>query len=569
MQQDVLHPLTGTGTGGVPPRRAVVTGGAGFLGSPPVRARCWPTASRWSASTTSSPARPANVAHLLEHPGFRLVRCDVTDYVHVPGPVDLVLHFASPGLARSTTCSCRSRRSRSARIGTLHALGLAKEKGARFVLASTSEVYGDPLVHPQPETYWGNVNPVGPRGVYDEAKRFGEALTTAYRGSARRRHRHRADLQHLRPADAPERRPGHPDLHPPGARRRAAHRGRRRRADPVDLLRRRPGARASWPSPPCDHPGPVNIGNPDELTVLQLAEDVVARDRVGVARSCTSTGRSTTRRCAGPTPPWRRELLGWAPARAVAAGAGAAPSSGSPTSRSTRPERRPADLDLSAPRGGRGARAVSARAPEQVLHGGATHLLDPGPGQPHVDLRAVRVARRGRPSRGCQSTRCSCGSSAGPHCAGRSGRTAAPTACRTPWRGGRRRCRRRAAAPPRHEPASAAQVEPSAPVLRARGPPATAGAQAAPRRAPPVTTTRWPRVGERAGDGRPALGRPAPRAPTPPGVDARTTPPGPAGDRQAQVQPAGPPVAGPARGATQPAPAVDLVLVRSPGRPVD
>ena len=113
---------------------------------------------------------------------FRLVRTDVTDYLHVAGDVDLVLHFASPA-SPADYLRLPIETMKVGSIGTLHALGLAKDKGARFVLASTSEAYGDPQVHPQPEDYWGHVNPVGPRGVYDEAKRFAEALTTAYRTS--------------------------------------------------------------------------------------------------------------------------------------------------------------------------------------------------------------------------------------------------------------------------------------------------------------------------------------------------------------------------------------------------
>ena len=102
------------------------------------------------------------------------MRADVTDYIHVPGPVDAVLHFASPA-SPIDYLQLPIQTLKVGSIGTLHALGPGKEKGARFLLASTSETYGDPLVHPQPETYWGNVNPVGPRGVYDEAKRFAEA----------------------------------------------------------------------------------------------------------------------------------------------------------------------------------------------------------------------------------------------------------------------------------------------------------------------------------------------------------------------------------------------------------
>ena len=161
----------------------------------------------------------------MHDPRFRLVRCDVTDFVHVTGHVDLVLHFASPA-SPVDYLRIPVETLKVGSVGTWHALGLAKEKGARFVLASTSEVYGDPQAHPQPESYWGHVNPIGPRGVYDEGKRFGEALTTAYREHEGVDTGHRADLQHLRPEDAAARRPGHPDLHPPGAARPAAHRGR-------------------------------------------------------------------------------------------------------------------------------------------------------------------------------------------------------------------------------------------------------------------------------------------------------------------------------------------------------
>ena len=127
-----------------------------------------------------STGTPANVAHLAGRDGFRLVRADVTDYIHVVGDVDLVLHFASPA-SPIDYLQMPIETLKVGSIGTLHALGLAKEKGARFLLASTSEVYGDPMVHPQPESYWGHVNPVGPRGVYDEAKRFAEAITMSYR----------------------------------------------------------------------------------------------------------------------------------------------------------------------------------------------------------------------------------------------------------------------------------------------------------------------------------------------------------------------------------------------------
>ena len=120
-----------------------------------------------------------NIEHLLGHDGFTFARHDVSQYLSVPGPVDAVMHFASPA-SPIDYLELPIQTLKVGSLGTHNALGLARAKGARFMLASTSEVYGDPSVHPQPETYWGNVNPIGPRGVYDEAKRFAEAITLAY-----------------------------------------------------------------------------------------------------------------------------------------------------------------------------------------------------------------------------------------------------------------------------------------------------------------------------------------------------------------------------------------------------
>jgi dTDP-glucose 4,6-dehydratase len=120
-----------------------------------------------------------NIVHLAGREDFRFVFHDVTGYIFLDGPLDAVLHFASPASPRDYH-ELPIQTLKVGSLGTHNALGLAKAKGARFLLASTSEVYGDPLIHPQPESYWGNVNPVGPRGVYDEAKRFAEAMTMAY-----------------------------------------------------------------------------------------------------------------------------------------------------------------------------------------------------------------------------------------------------------------------------------------------------------------------------------------------------------------------------------------------------
>src|SRR6476469_906267 len=159
--------------------RAVVTGGAGFLGSH-LGDRLVESGYDVLCLDNLLTGSRANVAGLVGRDSFRLVETDVSEGISVAGPVDAVLHFASPA---SPTDYLRLpvETMRAGSAGTLHALELAREKGARFVLASTSETYGDPQVHPQPETYWGNVNPVGPRAVYDEAKRFAEALTMAYR----------------------------------------------------------------------------------------------------------------------------------------------------------------------------------------------------------------------------------------------------------------------------------------------------------------------------------------------------------------------------------------------------
>jgi dTDP-glucose 4,6-dehydratase len=121
----------------------------------------------------------ANIAHLVGRPDFRFIKQDVTEYLYLDGPLDYLCHFASPA-SPVDYLRLPIQTLKVGSLGTHKALGLAKAKGARFLLASTSEVYGDPQVHPQPEAYWGHVNPVGPRGVYDEAKRFAEALTMAY-----------------------------------------------------------------------------------------------------------------------------------------------------------------------------------------------------------------------------------------------------------------------------------------------------------------------------------------------------------------------------------------------------
>ncbi|MBX9247087.1 SDR family oxidoreductase [Actinotalea ferrariae] len=291
------------------PRRAVVTGGAGFLGShlcTELVDRGWEVVCLDNFLTGS----PANVAHLLGSPAFRLDRCDVTDYIHVPGDVDLVLHFASPA-SPVDYLQLPIQTLKVGSIGTGHALGLAKDKGARFLLASTSEVYGDPQVHPQPEEYWGHVNPIGPRGVYDEAKRYAEALTTAYRTT------HDVDTAIVRIFNTygPRMRPFDGRAIPTFVRQALAGEpitvagdgSQTRSVCYVDDLVR--GILALAES---DHAGPVNIGNPHERTVLEIAQDVVAAtgSRSEIRFIERPVDDPEVRR---PDTTKARELLGWEP----------------------------------------------------------------------------------------------------------------------------------------------------------------------------------------------------------------------------------------------------------------
>jgi dTDP-glucose 4,6-dehydratase len=158
--------------------RILITGGAGFIGSH-LCDRFLAEGHDVIAMDNLITGSVANIEHLAGNEHFRFIKQDVTEYLYIDGPIHAVLHFASPASPKSYL-EYPIQTLKVGALGTHKALGLARAKGARFLLASTSEVYGDPLVHPQREDYWGNVNPVGPRGVYDEAKRFAEAMTMAY-----------------------------------------------------------------------------------------------------------------------------------------------------------------------------------------------------------------------------------------------------------------------------------------------------------------------------------------------------------------------------------------------------
>jgi dTDP-glucose 4,6-dehydratase len=290
-------------------KRAVVTGGAGFLGSH-LCERLLTEGYQVLCVDNFCTGSPRNIEHLIEDRAFRMLRCDVTDFLHVPGPVDLVMHFASPA-SPIDYLQLPIETLKVGSIGTLHALGLAKEKGARFVLASTSETYGDPQVHPQPESYWGHVNPIGPRGVYDEAKRFGEAVTMAYRRT------HGVDTGIVR-------------IFNTFGERMRPNDGRAIPAFTTQALRNEPITVAGDGSQTrsviyvddlvegivrlahSDHPGPMNIGNPHELSILELAQ--LVRELAGSSSDITFIPRPEDDPCVRkPDISLAQQVLGWSP----------------------------------------------------------------------------------------------------------------------------------------------------------------------------------------------------------------------------------------------------------------
>jgi dTDP-glucose 4,6-dehydratase len=252
--------------------RIVITGAAGFLGSH-LCDRFLDQGHEVVGMDNFLTGSPENIAHLEDNPKFSFVEHNVTEYIDVEGPVDGVLHFASPA-SPVDYLELPIQTLKVGSLGTHKTLGLAKAKGARYLLASTSEVYGDPKVHPQPETYWGNVNPVGPRGVYDEAKRFAEAMTMAY-------HRyHGVDTRIVRIFNTYG-----PRMRPNDGRVVSNFIVQALRGEPLTVYGEGQQTRSFCYATDevkgieklfhSNRTDPTNIGNPVEFTIKQLAEAVI------------------------------------------------------------------------------------------------------------------------------------------------------------------------------------------------------------------------------------------------------------------------------------------------------
>jgi dTDP-glucose 4,6-dehydratase len=289
-------------------KRALVTGAAGFIGS---HLSEYLLDKGYSVVGMDNllTGDVANIEHLTGR-DFVLVRHDITNYIALEGPVDLLFHFASPA-SPIDYLKVPIQTLKVGSLGTHNALGVAKAKGARFLLASTSEVYGDPLVHPQREDYWGNVNPVGPRGVYDEAKRFSEAMVMAY-------HRvHAVQTRIVRIFNTYG-----PRMRVKDGRAIPAFMSQALRGEDVTVFGDGSQTRSLcyvsdlvegiYRLMMSDTPDPVNIGNPHELTIRQLAEKVLA--------ACGSKSRIVEKPLPVDDPKIRqpditraRQILGWEP----------------------------------------------------------------------------------------------------------------------------------------------------------------------------------------------------------------------------------------------------------------
>ena len=289
--------------------RVVVTGAAGFLGSH-VCERLLDRGDEVVALDNLSTGSLANIDHLFDRDGFRFTRHDVTQYLAVSDAVDAVMNLASPA-SPADYLAMPVQTLKAGSLGTLHTLGLARDKGARYLLASTSEVYGDPAVHPQPESYWGNVNPIGPRGCYDEAKRCAEAYAMAYQRT------HQVDTRIIRIFNTHG-----PRMQISDGRAIPNFMAQAIRGEPLtvygdgsqtrsicyisDLVR---GVLAALER---GDELPVNLGNPEEVSVLELAKAII--------RLAGSSSRIEHRELPVDDPKQRRpditharEFLGWQP----------------------------------------------------------------------------------------------------------------------------------------------------------------------------------------------------------------------------------------------------------------
>ncbi len=252
-------------------KTAVVTGAAGFLGSH-LTDRLLAEGYRVVGIDNLITGNKANIEHLAANDRFEFVHQDVTEFLNVVGPVAIVFHFASPA-SPIDYLELPIQTLKVGSLGTHRALGLAKAKGARFLLASTSECYGDPLVHPQTEDYWGNVNPIGPRGVYDEAKRFAEAMTMAYHRT------HKVDAKIVRIFNTYG-----PRMRLRDGRVVPAFVSQALRGEPMTVFGDGSQTRSFcfmsdlidgiWRLSQSNYNLPVNIGNPNELTILEFAKRI-------------------------------------------------------------------------------------------------------------------------------------------------------------------------------------------------------------------------------------------------------------------------------------------------------
>jgi dTDP-glucose 4,6-dehydratase len=290
-------------------KRSLVTGGAGFLGSH-LCERLIGEGHTVICLDNLITGDTANVSHLMGNPRFSFIHYDVTNYLFVDGEIDFIFHFASPA-SPIDYLKVPIQTLKVGSLGTHKALGLAKAKKARFLLASTSEVYGDPLVHPQQESYWGNVNPVGPRGVYDEAKRFAEAITMAY-------HRyHGVDTRIARIFNTYGERMRIED-----GRAIPAFMSQTLRNEDVTVFGDGKQTRSVcyvsdliegiFRLAMSDHHQPVNIGNPEEISMLDLAKEIIeltgSKSRIVFKELPTDDPKVRQ-----PDIAKAKELLGWEP----------------------------------------------------------------------------------------------------------------------------------------------------------------------------------------------------------------------------------------------------------------